>query len=910
MCRSKGTTIISVMLMIAIILSSINISCIRVVKYSGKSAEKPLSYLYPTSEMEFVQAILFQGAIADAALRFIDASMSTDELMKDDQNLGSQQWLDLAEQTQTKWEESEAATARLQEIANILPDYELPAVAQGGMPSLSFANTVFAEEGEEQYKWYLSKETAEEKGKRLAEEWREAQHKQGKLVDADLELLSIYDKAPPGDRVLKVAMLLDTSMQEAQQYLAMLRDLQTGQEYDAAKAAEVQAKYLTYTASAAATAWFIYGLGFLAASTAVGTTANVLAATVTGGKLIIDWSDTAVTFAVTKDETVAYIAKLKDDLYVKAATTLVSIRNIVNAVNNFRDIYNAARKLTGDDKPISWEAIKSAWKNIPEKERDRILRQSVNGFKGMIDIDKKLKDYLDKNPEVKSIELNPLMGRVLVAGDRTNKLISHSDRSDVIKATGDFIKVIYNPPPTLHAELGSKQLKQGEHTSLTITITPPQSTEIMVDGRMLPGGTGNDGVLITDYQALPVKSGGANRVVVRAPELGLEASNTYTSIVSQLRVTAINKSVAQGGVVKLKIEIDPPLTTMITISELNDRYFTDSKGLLEIDYPVDQQVSPGAHRIYVRAVEFGLDASTTVTVTQLSMTISPLARDGEAGKTYEFQAKATNPPASAYYNWFVNDNLVNGHAWNNFITFPNPGIYHISVKLVLAGKVLAEGGPSQAIINPGLPGPIAKGKVFIGSVPAGADIYIGGRKQPYQTPHDFDFEAGKYTVALKKAGYKDYSATAEVAAGRITELWAKLEAVNQPTPKPSPTPKPTPPPTPAPTPMPTPSLEGTYSGSWEESGYKISVRIIIQKDTFSFVLIDGTRGSFQGSGKRDQKTGYIEGKATGGCTVGRFSFPECSVGFAGYFNGSRLDFNGRVYGGGDTHGISGTLKKE
>jgi hypothetical protein len=86
----------------------------------------------------------------------------------------------------------------------------------------------------------------------------------------------------------------------------------------------------------------------------------------------------------------------------------------------------------------------------------------------------------------------------------------------------------------------------------------------------------------------------------------------------------------------------------------------------------------------------------------------------------------------------------------------------------------------------------AKGSLKIGSVPAGADIYINGQKQNYQTTVNFtNVEAGTYTVGLKKAGYKDYSATAIVADGRLTELWAKLEAI-QSTPTPTPSPQPAP----------------------------------------------------------------------------------------------------------------------
>ena len=66
------------------------------------------------------------------------------------------------------------------------------------------------------------------------------------------------------------------------------------------------------------------------------------------------------------------------------------------------------------------------------------------------------------------------------------------------------------------------------------------------------------------------------------------------------------------------------------------------------------------------------------------------------------------------------------------------------------------------------------GKLFVASVPDGADIEVDGSFIG-NTPSDVQVAEGDHTVAMKKAGYKDWQRTLKVSAGSNVHLNAELE---------------------------------------------------------------------------------------------------------------------------------------
>jgi hypothetical protein len=187
------------------------------------------------------------------------------------------------------------------------------------------------------------------------------------------------------------------------------------------------------------------------------------------------------------------------------------------------------------------------------------------------------------------------------------------------------------------------------------------------------------------------------------------------------------------------------------------------------------EITPGDHKVVLKIPGGYQDYARTVSVI--------------AGQTAQISAKLEPLPAATGNLRIASDQsdatiVIDGTTQDvktpaSFGNVP-VGSYKITVKKAgfqdYSERVDVEPLQERQVWAPLKPLQLAKGTLNIGSVPAGADIYIDGQKQGSQTPSNNIVEARTYKVGLKKAGYKDYSATATVAEGRITELWAKLEA--------------------------------------------------------------------------------------------------------------------------------------
>jgi hypothetical protein len=284
-----------------------------------------------------------------------------------------------------------------------------------------------------------------------------------------------------------------------------------------------------------------------------------------------------------------------------------------------------------------------------------------------------------------------------------------------------------------------------------------------------------------------------------------------------------------------------------------------------------------------------------------NLSITPSTSTGEPHKDYKFTAITANPPGEPIYEWFVDGKSRSVDDKNStYLKFDTAGRHEIVVTLVdnRAGSTV---GRASAVIEITM----STGLLNIGSVPAGADIYLNGQKQRYQTNTKYtNIEAADYTVELRKPGYRDYSATAKVAAGRLTELWAKLEAIES-------TQEPTTPPEPI-TPT-NPSIDGTYSGSWVSgnSGIQNSARVTIKGNTATAVINDGARGNFTIVATRTPNQSWEGENLHFPCRVGGVVAKEgCYAIISIGANGSFCYIQYSVGGGGDTRNQGTKLTKE
>jgi S1-C subfamily serine protease len=109
----------------------------------------------------------------------------------------------------------------------------------------------------------------------------------------------------------------------------------------------------------------------------------------------------------------------------------------------------------------------------------------------------------------------------------------------------------------------------------------------------------------------------------------------------------------------------------------------------------------------------------------------------------------------------------------------SPGIYFSVAagdvsRLLRAPRIILPFSPKESEPRPRSPAPSAApsnpsspdsetGAVLIITRPAGADIFINGRKQPGQTPTELHLAVGQYNLVLRLDGYEPYSANVQVA---------------------------------------------------------------------------------------------------------------------------------------------------
>jgi hypothetical protein len=82
--------------------------------------------------------------------------------------------------------------------------------------------------------------------------------------------------------------------------------------------------------------------------------------------------------------------------------------------------------------------------------------------------------------------------------------------------------------------------------------------------------------------------------------------------------------------------------------------------------------------------------------------------------------------------------------------------------------------PQPAAAMPAAPAAAVTGKLSVASTPDGADIEVDGNFVG-NTPSDVQVTEGEHTVAVKKAGFKDWQRKMKVSAGSNIRLNAELE---------------------------------------------------------------------------------------------------------------------------------------
>jgi hypothetical protein len=103
----------------------------------------------------------------------------------------------------------------------------------------------------------------------------------------------------------------------------------------------------------------------------------------------------------------------------------------------------------------------------------------------------------------------------------------------------------------------------------------------------------------------------------------------------------------------------------------------------------------------------------------------------------------------------------------------------LQVPAAVIGEQLKPAVTPQLISTVAPPAAISTGKLSVTSLPDGADIEVDGSFVG-NTPSDVQVADGEHTVAVKKAGYKDWERKLKVSSGSSVHLNAELEKAATP----------------------------------------------------------------------------------------------------------------------------------
>lgn len=378
----------------------------------------------PTTDEEWVQGILFQGALVEVSLRYIEATVYNDTLFRDVQKLSDEERVALLDRTIQKWADARAAAEQFSAVAELLPDYDTPISYQSTDSRFSLITKVLAATVEEDIDkaWQKKKELGEEK------------------------LLQLIDKAPTGQRVREAAKIFGTSIEVAE---VVLQDLRAEETKKALKEAE---KYDRYSKAAetiqtgAKVAVFVGGVvaggGMV---TLAGKAANIVVSGVVGAGLTMDVSKTAVSVGIADENgRIAAIAKSKDAQFFKEMSYVVGITDIAKALGQFEKVVSTAGGLKNLLTPGGLKKIAENKQLMADMKSD-----ASGNLQTIVDSGPAALDFLTKNPEVKTIVMDTATpGKVVFTG--TDKEVVIKEPSTT-KAISDLVQGVFDNAQKLNS---------------------------------------------------------------------------------------------------------------------------------------------------------------------------------------------------------------------------------------------------------------------------------------------------------------------------------------------------------------------------------------------------------------------------------------------------------------------------
>ena len=409
----------------------------------------------PATDDEWVQGIIYQGALTEVSLRYIEATIYSDTLFRDAQKISDKERIALLDQTIEKWAEAKMASEQFSAVAELLPDYDASVSYKNNDSRFFLIEKVLAATVEEDIDkaWQKKKELGEEK------------------------LLQLIDKAPMGQRVQEAAKIFGTSIEVAE---VVLQDLRAEETKKALKEVEKYDKYSKAAETIAAGAKVAVFIGGVVAGggmvTLAGKAAHIVISSVAGAGLVMDVSKTAVNVGIADENgKIAAIAKAKDAQFFKEMSYVVGITDIVKALGQFEKVVSAAGGLK---KLLTADGLKKIAEN---KQLMTDMKSDVSGnLQTIVDSGPAAWDFYTKNLEAKTIVLDTdTPGKVVFKS--VSEALAVKELPTTI-AISDYIKKIFSGAQKISTEIFEEISKSVSEEEISPVFTKiPEEIRIDAD---------------------------------------------------------------------------------------------------------------------------------------------------------------------------------------------------------------------------------------------------------------------------------------------------------------------------------------------------------------------------------------------------------------------------------------------
>jgi len=323
----------------------------------------------PTTDQDVIYGRLFEGALADTAVKYAEAQVYSDAWLKANPGeMSRDDWLKLGQTVKDKWLTAEDASRNFDAVAAAIPNYVEPKLSSGS-------------------NWFTPKAYALDPSYKEFYKHRDAIQKDQEYMDK----LNTIDVAPQGERIKTAAKLFNTDIKHAKDIVDNFYGQVATNAVDYANMSGQAAVASQVIATGSNIALFVGGLytgaselALLGSAQKLANAVNIIVTSVAGANLTLDIVQNGADLGLFSKETGATFAKAKDAAFLKYANTLISIKDLGKALSNFANIKKA---LSDDSGKLTFDSIKKFMGKSDEvkKVADNLKENGIGNMQTLYD---------------------------------------------------------------------------------------------------------------------------------------------------------------------------------------------------------------------------------------------------------------------------------------------------------------------------------------------------------------------------------------------------------------------------------------------------------------------------------------------------------------------------------------------